>query len=140
MVKISEIWIRKADVTKLYDWVEENEPYEACALLVGTTKQSIAIVEEVILTPNISKSRAHFEIEPVLLYKIHLEAEEKNKRVVSIFHSHPISPYPSGTDVPYMQVNPGTVWLIRGIPRTEPMHGFQWVDDKIVEVKVKITH
>ena len=139
-MKISELWIRKVDVIKLYDWVEENKPYEACALLLGTIKQGIATVEEVILTPNTSKSTVHFEIDPELLLKIYLEAEEKNKALVSIFHSHPTSPYPSGVDIPYMQTNPGTVWLIKGLPKTEPMHGFQWVNDKVVEVKVKITH
>ena len=140
MPKFQEIWIKKSDVVKLFDWVGENRPYEACALLVGSIKQNIALVEEVILTPNVSRSSVHFEIDPEFLLKVYLEAEEKNKFLVSIFHSHPASPYPSGVDIPYMQANPGTVWLIKGLPETEPMRGYQWVENKVVEVKVKITH
>lgn len=140
MVKIEELWIRENQVEKLYDWVEENDPYEACALLIGTIKAGIAQVEEVRLTPSTSRSTVHFEIDPELLLQIYLDLEEKKKALVSIFHSHPTTPYPSGVDVPYMQTNPGTVWLIKGLPKTEPMRGYQWVDEKIVEVKVKITH
>ena len=140
MTRIEEIWIGKSEVIKLYDWVDENEPYEACALLLGTIKLGIAHVEEVILTPNTSKSSVHFEIDPELLVKILLETEEKDKVLVSIFHSHPTSPYPSGIDIPYMQNYPSTVWLIKGLPKTDPMHGFQWFENNIIEVKVKITH
>ncbi|MHA1130091.1 MAG: Mov34/MPN/PAD-1 family protein [Candidatus Helarchaeota archaeon] len=139
MVKITEIEIRHSDVATLRKWVEDNEPYEACALLLGRFKNSTAQVDEIILTPNSSKSRVHFEIEPELLLKILLKAEEKQKDLVSIFHSHPTTPYPSGIDIPYMQNYPDTVWLILGLPRTEPMHGYQWIDGKIVEVKVKIS-
>lgn len=140
MGKIEELWIRKEDVVKLCDWVEENDPYEACALLIGTIKMGIAHIEEVMLTPSTSKSTVHFEIDPELLLQILLDLEDKENGLVSIFHSHPTSPYPSGIDIPYMQNYPGTVWLIKGLPKTEPMRGYQWVDEKIVEVKVKITH
>jgi proteasome lid subunit RPN8/RPN11 len=140
MKKIHEIWIRQSDVEKLYDWVDENEPYEACALLRGEIKQNNAYIEEVILTPNISKSTVHFEIDPELLLQIILEGEERKKPLVSIFHSHPTTPYPSGVDIPYMQNYPGAVWLIKGLPRTAPMRGFQWFDNHVSEVKVKIIH
>ncbi|TFG06005.1 MAG: M67 family peptidase [Promethearchaeota archaeon] len=140
MPQIKELWIRKADVIQLYDWVDENEPYEACALLLGQVRQGIAAVEEVILTPNTSKSSVHFEIDPELLLKILLEAIEKKRELVSIFHSHPTSPYPSGVDIPYMKNYPDTVWLIKGLPKTERIHGYQWVDNQVVEIKVKIIH
>ncbi len=138
--QIKEVWLQKKDVEKLYDWVEENRPYEACAIMLGKIEQGIAYVDEVILTPNTSKSSVHFEIDPELLLKIYLKAEEKKKSLVAIFHSHPTSPYPSGVDVPYMQHNPGTVWLIKGLPETAPMHAFQWYNQKVVEVRVRITH
>ncbi len=140
MGKIKEIWISQSDVIKLYDWATENAPNEACALLLGQIKFDIAYVEEVIQTPNTSHSTVHFEIDPELLLQILLEAEEKNQPLVSIFHSHPASPYPSGIDVPYMQNYPNTVWLIKGLPATAPMRGFQWIENNIAEVKVKITH
>jgi proteasome lid subunit RPN8/RPN11 len=139
--KIKELWIRRVDVAKLNDWVEENEPYEACALLIGKIKLSIAHVEELILTPNESKSATHFEINPELLLKVFLDLEEdKDRELVSIFHSHPARPYPSGIDIPYMQNYPDPVWLIKGLPMTELMRGYRWIDEKVVEVKVKITH
>lgn len=140
MSKIREIRISKSDVIKLYDWVDENRPYEACALLTGQIKLGIATVEEVILTPNTSRSQVHFEIDPEVLLKVYLDAEEKQMSLISVFHSHPTSPYPSGVDVPYMQTNPGTVWLIKGLPETAPMRGFQWVENQVLEVKMKITH
>ena len=139
MKKIQEIWLRQVDVMKLYDWVDENEPNEACALLVGEIKQDIAFVEEIILTPNTSKSPVAFQIDPELLLKIIEDAMERKKMLVSIFHSHPLGPYPSGIDIPYMRYNLGTVWLIKEVPKTLPMRGFQWFEDEIIEVKVKIT-
>ncbi len=140
MVKITEIVLRRSDVATLRDWVEENEPYEACALLIGEIRNSIAQVDDLILTPSTTKSRVHFEIDPELLLKILLEAEEKNKDLVSIFHSHPTSPYPSGIDIPYMKNYPNTVWLIQGLPRTELMRAYQFFDEDIIEVKVRIIH
>lgn len=140
MIKFKELWISKNDVVKLFDWVDENDPYEACALLIGKIKTNIADVEEVILTPNTSKSSVHFEINPELLLKILLDLEEKDQELVCIFHSHPTTPYPSGIDIPYMKNYPNTIWLIKGLPKTAPMRGYQWVDDEIVEVTIKITH
>jgi proteasome lid subunit RPN8/RPN11 len=138
MDKITEIVLRRSDVATLRDWVEENEPYEACALLIGEIRNGIANVEDLILTPSTSKSRVQFEIDPELLLKILLEAEEKKKELISIFHSHPTTPYPSGIDIPYMQNYPNTVWLIQGLPRSELMRGYQWFEEKIVEVEVRI--
>ena len=140
MGKIREIWLPKADLERLQDWVSENDPKEACALLLGKISSNIARVEEIILTPNTSESTIHFEIDPELLLKILIEAEVKNQLPVGIFHSHPASPYPSGIDIPYMQHNPHSVWLIMGLPKTEPMRGYQWYQNSIIEVKVKIIH
>jgi proteasome lid subunit RPN8/RPN11 len=140
MRKIEEIWLRKEDLIKLLDWVKENEPYEACALLLGKFTSNIAKVEEIILTPNTSKSTVSFEIDPEVLLKVLLEAEEKKQSLVSIFHSHPASPSPSGIDIPYMQYNTQSVWLIKGRPNTEPIRGYQWYQNSVVEVKVKIVH
>jgi len=139
MRKIREIWLPKSDLIRLQDWVRENEPYEACALLLGRITSNIAMVEEVILTPNTSKSTIHFEIDPEFLLKILLQAEVKNQLLVSIFHSHPASPSPSGIDIPYMQNYPQSVWLIMGLPKTAPLRGYQWYQNSITEVKVKIT-
>ncbi len=139
MKRIKELQIKQSHIKKLHDWVRKNEPFEACAILLGKIRDGIAEVDEVILTPNASESTVHFEIDPELLLKILLEAEEKNKQLVSIFHSHPTRPYPSGVDIPYMQNYPDTVWLIKGLPETEPMHGFQWFENTIVEVKINIT-
>ncbi len=138
MTKIKELRIKKLDVHKLLDWVEENEPIEACALLIGTIKMNIAYVDEVVLTPNDKPSLAEFSIDAELLYKVYEDAKDKNKKLVSIFHSHPIGSIPSFTDEAYMKYNSHAVWLIRGYPRTEPMRGYQWVANKIVEVKVTI--
>jgi proteasome lid subunit RPN8/RPN11 len=140
MGKIREIWLPKADLERLQDWVSENDPKEACALLLGKISSNIARVEEIILTPNTSESTIHYEIDPELLLKILIEAEVKNQLLVSIFHSHPASPYPSGIDIPYMQHYPRSVWLIMGLPKTEPMRGYQWYQNSIIEVKVKIIH
>ncbi|GAH33400.1 unnamed protein product [marine sediment metagenome] len=139
MGKIKELRIKQSDVDKLLDWVDENAPIEACALLIGTIKRNIAYVDEVVLTPNVKPSSAEFKIDEELLGKIYLDAIENNKTVVGIFHSHPIGSYPSSIDIAYMEYNSHAVWLIRGHPRTEPMRGYQWVADEIVEVKLTIT-
>ena len=139
MGKIKELRIKKADVDKLLDWVDENAPIEACALLIGTIKRNIAYVDEVVLTTNVKPSSAEFQIDPELQWKIIQETLEIEKNIVSIFHSHPLGSYPSSIDENWMTWHPNAVWLIKGRPRTEPMRGYQWVANEIVEVKLTIT-
>jgi len=139
MSNIKELQIKQSDVDKLLDWVDENAPIEACAMLIGVIKRNIAYVDEVVLTPNDTPSSAEFQIDPELQWKIIQEALEKEKNVVCIFHSHPLESYPSPIDKRLMKWHSNAVWLISGCPKTEPMRGYQWVADEIVEVKLTIT-
>ncbi|MHA1267682.1 MAG: Mov34/MPN/PAD-1 family protein [Candidatus Helarchaeota archaeon] len=137
--RIKELQITESQILELNEWVKKNDPYEACALLIGTYNQKIAKVEEIVLTPNQSRSRIHFEIDPELLLQVLLDIEDNpNKHLISIFHSHPSTPYPSGIDIPFMKNYPGAIWLIKGLPETEPMRAYQWLNHQIVEVKVTI--
>ena len=141
--KINELWISKAFVNKLYDWVEENEPYEACAMLVGTIKQRIAIVEEVVLMENIRKSTGSFEMNPESMLKVYQDAEEKNQELVSIFHSHPGGSYPSGVDRHNMEhlnnfkAFKNLIWTIMDAGNND-LNGFIYFNEELLQVDVQI--
>ena len=139
MAKIKELQIKQSDVDKLLDWVDENAPIEACAMLIGVIKGNVAYIDEVVLTTNDTPSSTEFQIDPELQWKIIQETLEIEKNIVSIFHSHPLGSYPSSIDEDRMKWHSNAVWLIKGRPRSEPMRGYQWVANEIVEVKLTIT-
>ncbi len=60
---------------------------------------------------NAQTSRVAFEIPADELLKAYDYAEKKGLQVAGIFHSHPSSPAPSGTDRRFMEINP-VVWVI----------------------------
>ena len=150
MVKIKELWIKKSNVLQLFDWIEENAPYEACALLLGKIKMNIAHVEEVLLTPNTSRSSVHFEIDPEFLLKVLLELEEKDQELVSIFHSHPAGAHPSGVDLdnmkfldefnPYGNFKPykNLIWIIMDAQNKE-LNGFIYFKNEIMNTRKQRT-
>lgn len=106
-----EIEISREDVELLLRHARKERPYEAVAVLLGIRKEDKFSVRAVRLMRNILRSTTEFQIDPVELYNIYLEAEKRRLNVIGIFHSHPAPPYPSFLDIKYMKLNP-VVWLI----------------------------
>jgi proteasome lid subunit RPN8/RPN11 len=60
---------------------------------------------------NSDKSEIRFSINEEKLFALYKEIASMNLSVVGIFHSHPSIPFPSKTDIKYMQINP-VPWII----------------------------
>lgn len=105
-------------------------------MLLGNTVDDASTVTEAFLTQNGEKSRVSFTISPEELFSAYKRAEIKGEEVVGIFHSHPVPPYPSGTDIFYMELNP-VVWLIMSMPSKE-LGAYHLIDEAVVNVKIII--
>tara|TARA_B100001179_G_scaffold107804_1_gene76736 strand:+ start:32 stop:466 length:435 start_codon:yes stop_codon:yes gene_type:complete len=107
-----KIIISKAFRENLAQHANKQDPYEACAILLGNTDEETWETTEIFLAKNTDKSEINFTISNEQLLEGYNIAEEKKLSVVGIFHSHPKSePSPSNTDVQFMKVNP-VPWVI----------------------------
>ena len=96
----------------LVQHANKQEPYEACAILLGKTNEETWETTEIFLTENTDKSEINFTVSNEQLLEGYTKAEEKGLSVVGIFHSHPKSePSPSNTDIEFMKGNP-VPWVI----------------------------
>lgn len=72
-------------------------------------------------------------------------SKEHNYQLLSIFHSHPGSAYPSGVDIPYMEgyYKSGVskfkhlIWTIMNAANEE-LNGFIYIFDELKQISVKI--
>jgi len=107
IIKISESLRKNLELH-----ANEQNPYEACAILLGNKDEKIWETTEIFLTENIEKSEINFTVSNEQLLEGYKMAEEKGLDVVGIFHSHPKSlPSPSNTDIKFMKGNP-IPWII----------------------------
>ena len=107
-----KIIISKSFRESLARHANEQNPYEACAILLGRTNEETWETTEIFLTENTDKSETNFTVSNEQLLEGYNMAEEKKLSVVGIFHSHPKSePSPSSTDVQFMKGNP-VPWVI----------------------------
>ena len=130
IIKISES-LRKDLVLH----ANEQNPYEACAILLGNKDEKIWETTEIFLTENIEKSEINFTVSNEQLLEGYKMAEEKSLDVVGIFHSHPKSlPSPSNTDIKFMKGNP-IPWIIySGL--TKEMKAYL-LDSEIIQILIK---
>ena len=107
-----KIIISKAFRENLAQHANKQDPYEACAILLGNINKEAWETTEIFLTENTDKSEINFTVSNEQLLEGYSMAEEKKLSVVGIFHSHPKSdPSPSNTDVQFMKGNP-VPWVI----------------------------
>ena len=107
-----KIIIPKSFLTSLELYANDQNPYEACAILLGNTDEKTWETVEIFLTKNIEKSEINFTVSNEQLLEGYKKAEENGLDVVGIFHSHPKSePSPSNTDIKFMKGNP-VPWVI----------------------------
>ena len=107
-----KIIISKAFRENLAQHANKQDPYEACAILLGNTDEETWETTEIFLAKNTDKSEINFTISNEQLLEGYNKAEKNGLSVVGIFHSHPKSePSPSSTDVQFMKGNP-VPWVI----------------------------
>jgi len=130
IIKISESLRKNLELH-----ANEQNPYEACAILLGTKDEKIWEPTEIFLTENIEKSEINFTVSNEQLLGGYKMAEEKGLDVVGIFHSHPKSlPSPSNTDMKFMKGNP-IPWIIySGL--TKEMKAYL-LDSEIIQIPIK---
>ena len=130
IIKISESLRKNLELH-----ANEQNPYEACAILLGNKDEKIWETTEIFLTENIEKSEINFTVSNEQLLEGYKMAEEKGLDVVGIFHSHPKSlPSPSNTDIKFMKGNP-IPWIIySGL--TKEMKAYL-LDSEIIQIQIK---
>lgn len=106
-----EVSISKSHLDLLKQHSRASEPNESCAILLYRQEGGTLAVKEILLAENSANSPVMFSISGEELIRAYAESEKKGLEV-AIFHSHPLSaPYPSPTDIKYMEVNP-VPWVI----------------------------
>jgi proteasome lid subunit RPN8/RPN11 len=103
--------ISKEQLIFLEKYALKNKPLESCAILLGKKINNKFIIVEIKPIENADKSEVKFTINEDKLFEIYKEAESKDLSVIGIYHTHPSDPYPSKTDVIYMQINQ-VPWII----------------------------
>jgi proteasome lid subunit RPN8/RPN11 len=102
-------------------------PSESCALLLGHDDNVVKILP----MRNTDESPVRFTIDPKELLNAYNLAESKGMQVIAIFHSHPAKPWPSSTDIKFMEINP-VVWVIYSTTQSQ-LKAFVYDDDNFVK-------
>ena len=132
---IKELIIPRTELDLIQAELEENKPYEACGVLIGTTDRITAHVEKARPIRNVKRTHRSFELDPKEHYNAWNEAEKNGTEIVGVYHTHPVSSaVPSLWDRETMQ-NDTSVWLIAG---ADGMRAYVWGNGlktvKIIEV------
>ena len=122
-------------IRQLVEIAKDALPNESCAFLLGHNDK----VAKILPMRNIDESPVTFSIEPAELLHVYNLAERKGMQVIAIFHSHPAKPWPSSTDLKFMEINP-VVWVIYSTTERQ-LKAFVYDDDEelIKEIDIRIT-
>ncbi|HEX6252761.1 MAG TPA: M67 family metallopeptidase [Nitrososphaera sp.] len=122
-----------AQIRQLTEIAKEALPNESCAFLLGHNDKVVKILP----MRNSDESPVTFSIEPTELLHAYNLAESKGMQVIAIFHSHPAKPWPSSTDIKFMEINP-VVWVIYSTTESR-LKAFVYDDDDFVkEIDIRI--
>ena len=69
--------LRRHHISLLREEARRVHPIEACGILFGKLNQAKAVVEKVVMAPNILRSGERFEINPETVVKAIAESEKK---------------------------------------------------------------
>jgi len=130
-----ELRIPRTELDLIQAELEENKPYEACGVLIGTIDGMTAHAEKALPIRNVKRTHKSFELDSKEHYNAWNEAENNGKEIVGVYHTHPVSSaVPSLWDRETME-NAPSVWLIAG---ADGMQAHVWENGlktvKIIEV------
>ena len=129
-----KIIISKPFRESLAQHANEQNPYEACAILLGNTDEETWETTKIFLTENTDKSEINFTVSNEQLLEGYHKAEENGLSVVGIFHSHPKSePSPSNTDIKFMKGNPVPWVIYSGL--TKEMKAYL-LDSEVIQIPI----
>jgi proteasome lid subunit RPN8/RPN11 len=127
------ISLTAAQIRQLVGIAKDALPNESCAFLLGHNDK----VAKILPMRNIDESPVTFSIEPTELLHAYNLAESKGMQVIAIFHSHPAKPWPSSTDIKFMEINP-VVWVIYSTTESQ-LKAFVYDDDEFIkEIDIRI--
>jgi [CysO sulfur-carrier protein]-S-L-cysteine hydrolase len=127
------ISLSATQIRKLEGIAKDALPNESCAFLLGHNDK----VKEILEVRNSDQSPLTFRIESKDLLHAYYLAESKGMQVIAIFHSHPTKPWPSSTDVKFMEINP-VVWVIYSTTDGQLKAFIYDNDDLVREVHIRI--
>lgn len=115
--------------------LEEENIIEQIGLLFGSiSKRGVVRIEEFVETENIDASSTSFSLDYTVLIKEISDFQEKGKKFVGLFHSHPVghSLLPSEKDRQYMRYWPSPfVWLIGVFPE---LLAFEFSNNEVYQI------
>jgi proteasome lid subunit RPN8/RPN11 len=134
-LRIEELRIPRTELDLIQAELEENKPYEACGVLIGTIDGTMGCVEKARPIRNVKRTDRSFELDPKEHYNAWNEAGKNGKEIVGVYHTHPgSSAVPSLWDCETMQ-NDTSVWLIAG---ADGMKAYVW-ENGLKTVKIMQT-
>ena len=102
-------------------------PDECCGFLIGTDDEKDRLIEEIIIVDNAKDGdkRRRFEISPKDYMKAERYADDKNLKLIGIYHSHPNHPsIPSEHD--RIQAQPYFSYVIIAVRENEFVNLQSW--------------
>ncbi|MBD3353473.1 MAG: hypothetical protein GF364_18465 [Candidatus Lokiarchaeota archaeon] len=152
-IKNYELRITESQYSQLVQIAKKAYPNESAGLIFGNVSHEneenkdetfyIYVCKKIEEFESSKPSPVYFLLNDVeLVYRKWNQAQEEGYSLISIYHSHPNTAYPSGIDADYMQniarVYPNIIWTIYGNGSKE-LNGFILDSDtKIKRVKIQI--
>jgi len=122
------LYLNKAQVREIIDYLNEHLPFEACGLLAGKSSS----VEKILFVQNQAQSPVRFVMDPTEQLKAFDWIESHEMELLGIFHSHPSGPETvSATDI--AEATYEVVHVVCSKANNEwKLRGF-WIEDKKFE-------
>ncbi|MHA1792787.1 MAG: Mov34/MPN/PAD-1 family protein [Promethearchaeota archaeon] len=125
---------------------KDNTPNESVAFIFGTFDDFQGRVyfnaKKIRELKNVGQSPSYFEIDPFEHYKVLMEEQKNDLRLVAILHTHPGNQFVSPTDEQYMKnlsKFTKTCWLIAGEKEgVLDLGGYIFIEGKIFEVPINV--
>lgn len=111
----------------LLEEARRRYPIEACGILFGYVDGDEIRVEAAVPLRNMLESEFMFQIDPEEFLKVLIEYEGRGLSHIGFFHSHPEYSRPSMMDLRYMNLWPGSVWIIVSY-RESSMEAYRIID------------
>ena len=140
LIEFQKIIFTKKHIQIFKNWAFKCQPNEAPAILVGRIEEESykGIVSDVYPVPNEKKSQLSFQIDLEDYYRIYQLAKEKKKKIIGIFHSHPMDPIPSGVDMPFLKFNQNIWVILSTTQKVDNLKAYQWINNKLNKIEIII--
>ncbi len=117
-------------------------PHECCGVMVGTLKDGVKSVTQVVEIENLNRARAHdrYDLDPQGFMRAEKAAAKEGLSIVGIFHSHPDHPS-RASETDRLHAWPVYSYLIIAIHKGEYHDHHNWIlneAQQMVEEEIQI--